>query len=89
MRTTITLTEDDYRIAKTYAVQKRISMSKAINEFVSQTVSSSKEVEDHAKMSIDPLTKLPLIRLGRTITLEDVKKLEEDEDLDRWKESLQ
>ena len=89
MRMTVNLSDESYRIAKTYAVQKRISMSKAINEFVSQTDTSFKEVEGHEKISIDPLTKLPLIRLGRTVTLEDVKKLEEEEDLDRWKASLQ
>lgn len=84
MRMTVNLSDEAYRIAKVYSVQKRISMSKAINELM---VSPDSPQEGQAtspspgSIYIHPLTGLPVSKCHRPITMEDIKRSEEEDDL--------
>lgn len=80
---TITLSNEAYQIAKVYSVQKRISMSKAINALVIEPPSRLEGDNPRQKVSfaIHPLTGLPVSQCHRPITMEDIKRSEEEDDL--------
>lgn len=74
MRTTVDLPDDLHAIASAIAHDRRQSLSRTIVELVRQAL----EAERPAKIEINPETGFPIIRLGRPITTEDVRRLEDE-----------
>ena len=72
MRTTINLPDDVHALAREIAHQQRKTLSQVITEFVRMGL------EPVAEQS-DPSTEpgLPTVRLGRRVTVEDVRALED------------
>jgi len=83
---TISLSEEAYRTTKVYSVQRKISMNKAINELLNSLDSPQKPlpVESQELIYKDPLTGLPVMKCNQKITLEDLRRLEEEEDRWQW-----
>ncbi|MDQ4119381.1 MAG: antitoxin [Actinomycetota bacterium] len=75
MRTTIDLPDDLHRIATAIARDTSRSLSETVAELVRRGLGSPGEPE----IARDSLTGLPTLRLGRPITTEDVRALEDDE----------
>lgn len=76
MRTTVDLPEDLLRQAKAIAHDKEWTMSQAIAWLVRRGLG---EPFDKPEISVNPVTGLPSVRIGRIITSEDVKQLEDEE----------
>lgn len=76
MRTTINLPEDLHRAARSLARDRGESLSQTISEFVRRGLNPSTGTE---RISIDPTTGFPLVRLGRPITTELVRAAADDE----------
>lgn len=84
MRTTIDIPEREHALFSTLAHDHGTSLSKLVVELALRGLKSSSAVaETPARYEVDSETGLPLFRSGRTVTIEDVKALE-DEELDRY-----
>lgn len=80
MRTTVDLPEDLHRIVSSLAVHTRRSLSSTAVDLIRRglAVSGSGGVESRAVVSSNTETGLPMVRLPRTVTPEDVKALEDE-----------
>ena len=80
MRTTVDLPEDLHRIVTSLAVHTRRSLSTTAVELIQRGLASTaqKGATRQAAVSISGKTGLPVIRLLRTVTPEDVKALEDE-----------
>ncbi len=76
MRTTIDLPEDLLRQAKAIAHDRSCTMSEAVAWLMRRGLG---EGSDMPEIGVNPVTGLPSIRIGRIITSEDVKQLEDEE----------
>ncbi|MGH9118909.1 MAG: antitoxin [Acidimicrobiales bacterium] len=74
MRTTIDLPDDLHRLMTAIANDRRQSLSQTVAEVLRRTLQS----DARPSVELDPATNLPLVRLGRPITSEDVRSLEDE-----------
>lgn len=74
MRTTIDLPEDLHRQALAIARDTSRSMSETVAELIRRGLGEQSPVS----ISQSDVTGLPVLHLGRTITSEDVRELEDD-----------
>jgi hypothetical protein len=75
MRTTIDLHPDLHRIALSIARDQRQTLSETINDLLARALTP----HDAPEFSTSAATGLPTVRLGRVITAEDVRRLDDDE----------
>lgn len=75
MRTTVDLPEDLHAIAVSIARDTHQSLSQTITGLIRKGLSSGRGGE----VARSPRTGLPVAHLGRTITTEDVRRLEDDD----------
>lgn len=80
MRTTVDLPDDLHRIVSSLAAHTRRSLSVTAAELIRRGLATAEPTNKAAlpRGSIDPKTGLPLIRLPRTVTPEDVKAIEDE-----------
>jgi hypothetical protein len=74
MRTTVDIPDDLHRIAKAIARDEGRSFSETIVILLRRALGQGGDVE----VKSNPVTGLPSVRLGRTITSEDVRALEDE-----------
>lgn len=75
MRTTIDLPDDLHQIASSIARDT----SRSLSEIVVDLMRRALDAEPRPEIGRDAVTGFPTIRLGRTITTEDVRSLEDEE----------
>jgi hypothetical protein len=75
MRTTIDLPEDVHRIATSIARDRRQTLSATVVELIRRGLGTPTSGE----ISIDERTGFPLVHVGRVVTNEDVRGLDDDE----------
>jgi len=91
-RLTITLEDDLYAMARAHAIASGLSISKAIDDLLRQRAHGGAPVapgsklhpfseDEDASSYFDPELGIRVSRADRTITAEDVRQAEEDEDL--------
>jgi len=80
MRTTVDLPEDLHRIVSSLAVHTRRSLSLTAVELIRRGLASAAPTaaSTEAVIVMNTKTGLPVIRLPRVVTPEDVKALEDD-----------
>ena len=76
MRTTVDLPEDLLRQAKAIARDKSWTMSEEIAWLMRRGLG---EPFDTSEIGVNHMTGLPAVRIGRVITAEDVKQLDDEE----------
>jgi hypothetical protein len=76
MRTTIDLPEDVHRTALAIARDTHRTLSETVADLVRRGLGNG----TGAPVSVSRRTGLPVVRLGRVITTEDVRRLEDDDD---------
>jgi len=74
MRTTIDLPDDLHRVARAIARDQGTSISEAVAQLLRRAIG----VPGLASVSVSERTGLDVIRLGRTITTDDVRALDDD-----------
>lgn len=74
MRTTIDLPDDLHRQAMSIARDTSRTLSDIVSELMRRGLSQSEQAE----VSRSARTGLPLVRLGKIITTDDVRSLEDD-----------
>jgi hypothetical protein len=81
MRTTIDLPEDLYEVARSLARDTSQSLSATVAELMRRGLYQvgSEGGPPPGTITRSPLTGLPVIHIGRVITTEDVRSLEDDE----------
>jgi hypothetical protein len=75
MRTTIDLRSDLHRIALSIARDQSQTLSETINELLARALTP----QDSPTFSVSATTGLPTVRLGRVITADDVRQLDDEE----------
>jgi len=75
MRTTIDLPEDLHRTATAIARDTGRTLSETVAELLRRALHR----DDATAVTISPVTGLPVIHVGRTITTEDVRALDDEE----------
>jgi hypothetical protein len=75
VRTTIDLPEDLHRLALAIARDTSRTLSETVADLMRRGLGS----EPSAEVARSPRTGLPLIKLGTTISTEDVRSLEDDQ----------
>jgi predicted transcriptional regulator len=78
MRTTVDLPDDVLLRVRHIAADRGTSVSRVIADFVSRAVNPAPALSVD-RISIDPLTGLKVLDLGRVITSEDVRRSIDDE----------
>ncbi len=80
MRTTVDLPEDLHRIVVSLAAHTRSSLSTTAVELIRRGLASTapRQARGAAAFATDARTGLPVIRLPRVVTPEDVKALEDE-----------
>jgi predicted transcriptional regulator len=76
MRTTVDLPDDVHERAKRLAAERRQSLSATVAEL---TVRGLASLSEPATISVDPVTGLPVLSLGRRVTDQDVADALDDE----------
>ncbi len=76
MRTTIDLPDRLHEIAKSIARDRSQTLSEAVADLMQRGLGRD---ETGPKITRHPITGFPVMLLGRTITTEDVRSLEDDE----------
>ncbi|MEX2659436.1 MAG: hypothetical protein WD232_07045 [Acidimicrobiales bacterium] len=74
MRTTVDLPDDLHAAARSVARDRGVTMSQAVAELMRRGLGQPGSVV----VEQVPSTSLPLVRVGRTITLDDVRSLDDD-----------
>jgi hypothetical protein len=74
MRTTIDLPADLHELTTSLARSRGQTLSQTIADVLRRALLP----DDAAEISVDPRTRLPQVRLGRPITVEDVSALEDE-----------
>lgn len=75
MRTTIDLPDDLHRLATAIARDSGTTLS----DTVSRLLRDALETPGRVRLGSSPRTGLPVVSLGRTVTSEDVRSLDDDE----------
>ncbi|MGQ0678135.1 MAG: antitoxin [Actinomycetota bacterium] len=73
MRTTIDLPDDLHRIASSIARDRKVSLSETVADLLRNAIGST----GSAQVALSERTGLKMIRLGRTITSDDVRELDD------------
>jgi hypothetical protein len=76
MRTTVDLPPAVHRRARELAKQRGVSMSAVLADLATRGLA---QIETPVTLTEDPRTHLPVLRIGRSITSEDVAALLDDE----------
>jgi hypothetical protein len=74
MRTTLDLPEDVHRAVVALARDRAQPMGVVVAELVREALGTS----DERRVDVDLETGLPLVRVGRPVTAEDVRTLDDD-----------
>jgi hypothetical protein len=74
MRTTVDLPDDLHAVASSLAHDRRQSLSRTIVELVRRGL----ENEVSASVSIDEASGWPIVHVGRPITSEDVRRIDDE-----------
>jgi len=74
MRTTIEIPDDLHRIVSAVAHDRHQTLSQTVSTILRDALAPGEE----PAVTIDPSTGWPVVQLGRTITMEDVRSLEDD-----------
>lgn len=74
MRTTIDLPDDLHRIALSIAHDRHQSLSQTVADLLRRAIGDVEAVSVHPS----PRTGLPVVDLGRFVTAEDVRSLEDE-----------
>ncbi|MEP6962733.1 MAG: hypothetical protein ABI995_11695 [Acidobacteriota bacterium] len=84
MRTTVNLDADVLERVKSVAHDRKASFGEVLSDF------ARRGMERRVEMTIDPLTGLPVLHDpgGRTITSEEVYRLQGEEDLEKYQELM-
>ncbi|MXW42261.1 MAG: antitoxin [Acidimicrobiia bacterium] len=77
MRTTVDLPEDIHTLASELAHQQRKTMSEVLVEFIRDGLNSLNEAEVNEKAEVNK-SGWPTVTIGRIITAEDVRSLEDE-----------
>ncbi|MEX1023336.1 MAG: antitoxin [Dehalococcoidia bacterium] len=83
MRTTVDLPEDIHRKASAIARDTSRTLSETVADLLRQAI----ERPANAEITRSKVTGLPVLSIGRVVTSEDVRRLEEEEDEARWSSS--
>lgn len=75
VRTTIDLPDDLHKLALAIARDTRRTLSETVADLIRRGLASGSS----AKMSVDPRTGFPVVSVGRVVTSEDVRSLEDEE----------
>lgn len=79
MRTTIDLPEELHRVVSSLALHSRRSLSATAAELIRRGLASDETTRaTTGRRALDPLTGLPVVRLSRTVTDEDVRALDDE-----------
>ena len=78
MRTTIDLPEDLHHIVMSLATHSRCSLSRTAADLIRRGLATPARDGGAAAFSIHPATGLPVLRLPRLVTPDDVKALEDE-----------
>ena len=74
MRTTIDLSEEAYQLAKAVARERNQSLGKVVSEFI---IAAAEAPTPGIYIPDDP-NALPVVRIGRRITSEEIKALDDE-----------
>ena len=74
MRTTLDLPEDVHRVVVALARDRAQPMGVVVAELVREALGTSEEL----RVEVDDETGLPLVRIGRPVTAEDVRTLDDE-----------
>ena len=74
MRTTLDLPEDVHRAVVALARDRAQPMGVVVAELVREALGTSEEL----RVEVDDETGLPLVRIGRPVTAEDVRALDDE-----------
>ncbi len=75
MRTTIDLPDDLHKLAQAIARDTQRTLSETVADLIRRGLAS----ESSAGMAVDPKTGFPVVRVGRIVTSQDVRSLEDEE----------
>ena len=75
MRTTVTLPADLHEALATIAHDRRQTVSQTLAELLRQSLMPTERL----RLDTDPRTGLPVVHVGRPVTAEDVRSLEDEE----------
>ena len=75
MRTTIDLPDELHKQAQAIARDTRRTLSETVADLIRRGLGAGQPAE----MSTDPRTGLPVVSVGRVVTSEDVRALEDEE----------
>ena len=79
MRTTVDLPPDLHNVLRSLAASNRRSFSQTAVDLIWRGLDAQPGgPADPAEQSVSPLTGLPQVRLPRTVTLEDVRALDDE-----------
>ena len=78
VRTTIELTEDAYHVAKAHAVERHISLGKAISELI-LLPAAYRQPRTEAQVVRERASRWPSVHVDQVLTVERVKSLLDDE----------
>jgi len=82
MRLTINLDDDLYAMARSHAIATKTSISKAVGDLLRRGSNAAPAARSDNRSGVHPLSGFPICESnGRTITCEDVRRMEEDEDI--------
>jgi predicted transcriptional regulator len=73
-RTTVDLRPDLHARAMSLARDRRMTLSEAVNELLARVL----EPASTPTISDNPVTGLPLVRLGRVVTVDEVRELDDE-----------
>lgn len=74
MRTTVDLRPELHDKAMSLARDRRMTLSETVNELLARVL----EPASTPTISDNPVTGLPLVRLGRVVTVDEVRELDDE-----------
>ena len=78
MRTTLDLPEDLHRVVSSLALHTQRSLSATAADLIRRGLAAEQAGQPRSKQAVDALTGLPLVRLPRAVTPEDVRALDDE-----------
>lgn len=75
VRTTIDLPDELHKLAQAIARDTHRTLSETVADLIRRGLASGSS----AQMSVDPRTGFPVVSVGRIVTSEDVRSLEDEE----------
>ena len=74
MRTTVDLPADVHAVAKRVARDRGVTLSEAVADLIRRGIGQTGTVD----AGVSPTTGLPVVRVGRRVTEEDVRSLDDE-----------